>query len=82
MKSPDHAKICEEIYRWYGSPGVMKYGADHNLPDAYCEPCEEHTPIYENACLVCGTENQEDEFRNLIINTNKRGNYEKAEDQR
>lgn len=30
-----------------------------------CEPCEEHqsigVPIYENACLICGTEQEADQ---------------------
>jgi len=24
---------------------------------ASCEPCEEDVPVYENACLICGTTN-------------------------
>jgi len=30
---------------------------------APCEPCEEESPIYDNACLVCGTgvDGKEDE---------------------
>jgi len=47
------------IYEAEGQHGVL-YAVDENKLkwdyEAWCKPCEYVSPIYNNCCLVCGTE--------------------------
>jgi len=46
-----------EIYQKYGQYGVYEYAQSlpFDLPTFYCLPCEDETPWYNGACLVCGS---------------------------
>ena len=46
-----------EHYKRGGAGAVYAYADSlcFDLPDVYCEPCEELTPYYNGACLVCGS---------------------------
>ncbi len=51
--------LCYLIYQAFGQYAVHNF-IDDNNPDgvvwSMCQPCETFSPIYENACLVCATE--------------------------
>jgi hypothetical protein len=55
--------LCYMIYQGFGDWAVRGFILDrqrdgHQLSDvrwAVCEPCEEENPVYEEACLICGT---------------------------
>ena len=56
--------LCYIIYQGFGQSGVIDFIRSRQenvtLMDvgwALCEPCEIDSPIYEGACLVCGTTN-------------------------
>lgn len=38
-----------------GYAAVEKLCEPHNLPRAWCEPCEMQTPTFNEACACCGT---------------------------
>lgn len=47
------------IYEAEGQDGVFKAVHDGTLQSegwAWCEPCEIRSPVYDGACLVCGSE--------------------------
>ena len=50
-----------KIYKKYGQDGVLKSVNKGKLKFnswKYCKPCEYTSPIYKNACLVCGSVNK------------------------
>ena len=50
-----------DLYQQYGQGKVEEYGRSLNLPFKWCGPCESMEPIYRGACLVCGTEQEEEQ---------------------
>jgi len=44
-----------ELYEKSGQVPVEELGHKLGLPFRRCEPCENEEPIYDGACLVCGT---------------------------
>ena len=48
------------IYEKFGQSGVFKAVESGELKCnerfEWCQPCEIHSPIWGNACLVCGTQ--------------------------
>ena len=50
-------KIAYEHYKKGGQTAVYNYADSlpFDLPDIYCVPCDDMTPYYNGACLVCGT---------------------------
>lgn len=56
----NHAKKCQSIYEKKGQDGVFEYAGKHpGIPLRFCEPCEIDSPVFDGACLVCGTHNPE-----------------------
>ncbi len=46
-----------ELYDTKGVSAVYDYANELGLQYEYCEPCENETPTLDEACLVCGTDN-------------------------
>jgi hypothetical protein len=44
-----------KAYEDGGYTAVEKLCEPHNLPRAWCEPCEMSTPTFEDGCACCGT---------------------------
>lgn len=48
-------KIAYKLYCKQGQDAVMELGERLGLRYARCKPCETSTPMFDNACLVCGS---------------------------
>jgi len=55
MNKSEIEKEAYKIYTEKGQSAVFDFANEHNVPYAYCSPCETSSPSLDGDCLVCAS---------------------------